>query len=316
MKFTLEYPSGAPGSHTSVSTGAALAHISRRAEICGFDAVALSDHPAPSAKWYRNGGHDTFEPVVALAYAAAATTSLKLMTNLFILPARNPYLTAKEFTTLDTLSGGRLIAGVGAGYLRSEFSALGVDFARRPELFDEALSALRSIWRDPSAPVVGADFAAIGDMHLQRPVQNPHPPLWIGGNSVAARRRVVTFGSGWCPVIADVGVSAAIRTDVIDGVAAFATAVDALADELAAAGRSLSEIDIQVEAPHVDVSDDESVARWQVEVDRLRAAGATSLCVHADSRSPAAAEEFIDGYQELIVRARPAPSRPIGMKEK
>lgn len=306
MKFTLEYPSDVPHAHPSLFSGASLARISVRAEICGFDAVSLADHPAPSATWYRNGGHDTFEPVVALAFAAAATTSLKLMTNLLVLPFRNPYLAAKELTTLDTLSGGRLIAGVGAGYLRSEFAALGADFSRRAELFDEALGAICSIWRDPSTPFVGADFAATGEMRLQRPVQRPHPPVWIGGNSAAARRRVTQFGSGWCPVIADPGMSAAIRTSAIDGVEAFGAAVDALGDQLARAGRSLSEIEIQVEAPAVDLDDAASVARWHRDVDRLREAGASSLCVHADARSLAAAEEFIDGYRELIARSRRA----------
>ena len=302
MKFTLEYPSDVPDAHPSVFTGAALAQVSRRAEISWFEAVCLADHPAPSAKWFRNGGHDTFEPVVALAFAAAATTSLKLMTNLLVLPFRNPYLATKELTTLDTLSGGRLIAGVGAGYLRSEFAALGVDFSRRSELFDEAIAAICSIWRDPSNPVVGADFAATGEMRLQRPVQSPHPPLWIGGNSAAARRRVTRFGSGWCPVIADRGTSDAIRTPAIDSIEAFRAAVNALGDQLERAGRSLSEIDIQVEAPAVDLSDAASVALWHHDVGRLREAGATSLCVHADARSLAAADEFVDGYGQLIAR--------------
>lgn len=310
MKFTLEYPSDVPGAHPSVFTGAALAQISRRAEASGFDAVSLADHPAPSAKWYRNGGHDTFEPVVALAFAAAATTSLKLMTNLLVLPFRNPYLAAKELTTLDVLSGGRLIAGVGAGYLRSEFAALGVDFARRAEIFDEAIGALCSIWRDPSTPLVGADFAAVGEMRLQRPIQRPHPPVWIGGNSAAARRRVTQFGSGWCPVIAGPGVSDAIRTPTINDVEALGNAVEALGGQLAGAGRSLSEIEIQVEAPDVDLEDAASVARWHQDVDRLREAGVTSLCVHADARSLSAAEEFIDGYRELILQR----SRVRGLK--
>lgn len=304
MKFTLEYPSDVPDAHPSLSTGAALAQISRRAEMSGFEAVCLADHPAPSAKWYRNGGHDTFEPVVALAFAAAATTSLKLMTNLLVLPFRNPYLATKELTTLDTLSGGRLIAGVGAGYLRSEFAALGVDFARRSELFDEAISALCHIWRDPSTPFAGTDFAAAGEMRVQRPVQRPHPPVWIGGNSAAAHRRVTRFGSGWCPVIADPGVSDTIRTPAIDGVEAFGVAVTALSHQLERAGRSLSEIDIQVEAPAVDLDDAASVARWHRDVARLREAGATSLCVHADARSVAAAEDFVDGYRQLIAQTR------------
>lgn len=313
MKFTLEYPSDVPHAHPSLFSGASLARISRRAEVGGFDAICLADHPAPSAKWYRNGGHDTFEPVVALAFAAAATTSLTLMTNLFVLPFRNPYLAAKQLTSLDTLSGGRLVAGVGAGYLRSEFAALGVDFDRRAALFDEAIDALCRIWTDPSTPVVGATFGGTGEMRLREPVQRPHPPVWIGGNGAAARRRVARFGSGWCPVIADPVVSEAIRTPAINGVEAFGAAVDDLGDQLERAGRSLSEIEIQVEAPAVDLEDAESVARWHRDVDRLRDAGATSLCVHADARSLAASEEFIDGYRQLIARwARPT-SRTVGL---
>lgn len=126
------------------------------------------------------------------------------------------------------MSGGRLIAGVGAGYLRSEFAALGVDFDERAGLFDEALAALREIWLNPTQPVKKSNFAAVGEMHLDAPVQKPHPPLWIGGNSNATLRRVVAHGEGWCPVLGAENVTSSVRTAAIDGVDEFSRITDRL----------------------------------------------------------------------------------------
>jgi alkanesulfonate monooxygenase SsuD/methylene tetrahydromethanopterin reductase-like flavin-dependent oxidoreductase (luciferase family) len=154
------------------------------------------------------------------------------MTNLYVLPFRNPYLVAKTLTTLDVMSAGRLIAGVGAGYLRSEFSALGVDFDQRAGLLDSGLDALVRIWTRPDRPVDGEGFAAIAPLWLSPPVQKPHPPIWIGGNSRAARRRGVQLGQGWMPVIAPPSMASSIRTAVIDSHAKFGQAVEELRAEL------------------------------------------------------------------------------------
>ena len=198
--------------------------VATRAEAAGFSAIALSEHPAPSLKWRRNGGHDTLDPIAALSFMAAVTTDIKLMTNLYVLPFRNPYLSAKSLGSLDILSAGRLIAGVGAGYLRSEFAALGVDVNDRAQLLDEALAALRSIWTDPETPVSGKGFTATSPMWLQPPVQRPHPPIWIGGNTAAAIRRVVQYGSGWMPIIAPAGMASAIGTAAVENADQFGAA--------------------------------------------------------------------------------------------
>ncbi|WP_459971612.1 LLM class flavin-dependent oxidoreductase, partial [Mycobacterium sp. MUNTM1] len=173
MRFTLEYPSDVPTATAEFRDPAAMGSIARRAEALGFEALALADHPAPSAKWRRAGGHDAFEPAIALAFFAAATTTIRLMTHLYVLPFRNPYLAAKTLTSLDIVSGGRLIAGVGAGYLRSEFAALGADFDNRVEIFDEYLAALRHIWMHPDQPITGTGFAATGEMNIDSPTQKP-----------------------------------------------------------------------------------------------------------------------------------------------
>ena len=304
MKFTLEYPGDVAGAAPCFREGATLARIAEEAQEHGFEALCLADHPAPSAKWFAGGGHDSFEPAVALAYAAAVTTSLKLMTNLYVLPFRNPYLAAKALTTLDLLSGGRLIVGVGAGYLRSEFAALGVNFDDRAALFDEAIEALRRIWHSPSTPVTGERFGGTGQMRLYGPVQKPNPPLWIGGNSRAAIRRVVTAGEGWCPVVGSEQMTSSVRTASMTGPDDLHRAVGRLRDELLRAGREPAQVAIQVEAPPVDVTDSRSVRRFVERTDELAEVGVTHLCVHADARSMDAASEFIGGFGELIIGSR------------
>ncbi len=301
MRFTLEYPGDVHGASPSFQEGATLAQIARQAEDLGFDALCLADHPAPSQKWFAAGGHDSFEPAVALAYAAASTTSLTLMTNLYVLPFRNPYLAAKALTTLDILSGGRLVVGVGAGYLRSEFAALGVDFDNRAVLFDESIDAIRRIWQSPSTPVAGEGFGATAELRLHRPAQQPHPPLWIGGNSRAAIRRVVSAGQGWCPVLGSEQMTTSIRTPAMSSIGDLRCAVGHLRSRLSGAGRDPATISIQVEAPTIDIADGRSVRRFVERAGELADAGVTHLCVHADARSVEAASEFVSGVGELII---------------
>ena len=303
MKFTLEYPSEISTADPALSGPEALSLVSTQAEHHGFEALCFADHPAPSAKWRRSGGHDTFEPTVALAFFAAATTSLKLMTNLYVLPFRNPYLAAKALTSLDIVSGGRLIAAVGAGYLRSEFSALGVDFDQRPALFDDRLDALRRIWTTPGAPASGEGFAAHSDMALHAPTQKPHPPIWIGGNSNAAIRRVVKHGVGWCPVLAPDSLTSSIRTAPLPDLSAFARRMKQLRAALEDSGRDPDSVAVQVESPSVDLTDPQSIRRCRERIDELDALGVTHVCVHADADSVAAAEDFVFGFGETVIAA-------------
>jgi probable F420-dependent oxidoreductase len=188
MKVAYGYPLQSAPPAPELLTGAAVAAIAAAAESAGFAAFALSDHPAPPERWRRAGGHDALDPFVGLAFAAAATTRLRLLTCLVVLPYRNPFLLAKSVASLDVLSGGRVELGLGTGYLRHEFAALGVDFDQRNGLFDEALTVLKQVWTgNPVGDIVA----------LPRPAQRPHPPLWLGGNSIRTRRRVIEHGAGW-----------------------------------------------------------------------------------------------------------------------
>lgn len=298
MKFTLEYPSDVPTANPELREPTVMRALAGCAEAFGFDAIALADHPAPSAKWRRAGGHNTLDPAVALAFFAAATTTIRLMTHLWVLPFRNPYLTAKTLTSLDIVSGGRLTAGVGAGYLRSEFAALGVDFDDRIRLFDEYLAALRQIWTHPERPVTGSTFTATEELSVDTPIQKPHPPLWIGGNSVATMRRVAEYGSGWCPMVNPAAVASSVRTTAIETVDDFARAVDKLRGLIVASGRDPEGVEIQVAIPAVDFDDDRAVTALNKFVQDMKQAGATRILAHVDAGSASAAEAYMSRFAD------------------
>jgi probable F420-dependent oxidoreductase len=137
------------------------------------------------------------DPAIALTYCAAVTTRVRLGTGIIILPQRNPLVLAKELASLDTLSNGRLIFGVGVGYLEPEFRALGAPFAQRGAVTDDYLAAMRAIWSQPR-PAHHGRFVSFADVQAHpQPVQRPHPPIVIGGRTPAAFRRAVQQGHGW-----------------------------------------------------------------------------------------------------------------------
>ena len=181
-------------------SGDALAQLGRAAEAAGFDAVAVTDHPAPPEQWRATGGHDALDPFVALAFVAAATERVRLLTYLLPGSYRNPFLLAKTTASLDVLSGGRLVLGMGTGYLEEEFAALGIDFGRRNELFDETVDVLRRAWTGEPVSHEGSSFSATDVTVQPAPAQQPGPPIWIGGNSRRAMRRAVDVGNAWMPM--------------------------------------------------------------------------------------------------------------------
>lgn len=177
-----------------------LAATARAAEDAGFESVWAGEHvvlPDPQVPPSPMGPQDpALDPLVALTWAAAHTTSLKLATGIIILPQRNPVVLAKELASLDVLSGGRLMLGVGVGYLEPEFRAIGAEFAERGSVTDEHLDAMAHLWYDEHPEFHGryADFAGV-DAH-PRPVQQPIPVV-IGGHRPPALRRAVARGQGW-----------------------------------------------------------------------------------------------------------------------
>ncbi|MAG30288.1 MAG: LLM class F420-dependent oxidoreductase [Deltaproteobacteria bacterium] len=194
----------------------AVAEVARTAEQAGFDAVAVTEHPIPNDAWLEGGGHDALDPFVALSFAAAATRTLRLLTNLTVVPYRNPFMLAKAAASLDRLSGGRLILGCGTGYLREEFDAVGVDFDERNALFDESLDVLRDTWKSQTVKREGLHFSAIGNTANPAPAQS-EIPIWIGGNSKLSRRRAAEKAQGWMPIPNPRALGRRRRTVHVDG---------------------------------------------------------------------------------------------------
>ena len=212
--------------------------MARCAETAGFDACFVTEHPFPSDRWLETGGHHALDPFVALSFAAAATTKLLLETHIAVLAYRNPFLTAKAVATLDVLSGGRVILGVAAGYLHGEYEALGADFDERNELTDEAIDVLRRAWSESGVEAKGRHFEARGNSMLPRPLQQPHPPIWIGGNSQRAIRRAVEKADGWIP-FPTIGIQTdRIRTAAIESVDDFEARAAYAREHARAVGRT------------------------------------------------------------------------------
>jgi probable F420-dependent oxidoreductase len=219
MKFSVELPVASPDS---------LMTCAFAIEDAGFDACFVTDHPFPSRSWLEAGGHETLDPFIALSFAAAATRRLRLHTNCLIPAYRNPFLTAKSVATLDACSRGRVTLGVAVGYLEAEFEGLGVPFAERARRLDETLWAMKAAWADDLPE------------HILRPrcVQQPHPPIWAGGNSAAAIRRAITHGNGWSPFPASPRTAAAVDTASISDVPTLANAIARFRELAAEAGRT------------------------------------------------------------------------------
>ena len=164
--FIFQYPDhhGADGDMFDVGP---VAELAVTAERHGWKGFAFTEHPAPSATWLETGGHQSLDPFVALSHVAAVTSDLKLLTYVAVLPYRNPALLAKSAATVDKLSDGRFILGVGTGYLKAEYFALGVDFDERNELFDEALDVLPLHWSGEPFDYTGKHFSCRGSVKVE-----------------------------------------------------------------------------------------------------------------------------------------------------
>jgi probable F420-dependent oxidoreductase len=294
MRFLFHYPE-APGLDGDILDAGPLAEVAVLAEQAGFDGLSLSEHPVPGARWLASGGHQTLDPFVALGYVAAATHRLRLLTYLAVSPYRNPFLLAKAAATLDKLSGGRLILGLGTGYQKSEFHALGVDMAERNALFDETLDVLPLHWSGEPFSYQGRHFSARDVIARPRPVQDP-VPVWVGGNSALSRRRVAERAQGWMPMSGGARLSITARTPALGSLAELGTTIARLRDAAAAAGRS-DRIDV------VHSYQGEGLQAPTVEPDRHREAfadvekaGVTWTVVSSRTDSLDATREFIEGF--------------------
>jgi probable F420-dependent oxidoreductase len=301
MKFTLQYPIAHAGYSPALLAADGMRKVVVAAEAAGFDSMAFTEHPAPSQKWMAGGGHESFDPLTALALCAGVTNTIRLQTYLLVLPYRNPFLAAKQAATLDVLSGGRVILSVGTGYLRSEFLALGVEFEERNALFDEALEVLRRSWSEDDVVYEGLHFKALGQTQRPRPA-DPGPAIWIGGNGKVARRRAARDGQGWTPLLIAPEMAKTTRTAPLQTTADLARAVQDLHNLAAAEGRDGSQLDVQVEwreSSSITASPDQTLER----VAELTDAGATFMVVDPPGDDVERTVELIAAYGESVIAA-------------
>lgn len=202
------------------------ARVARAAEAAGYDSVWTGEHvvlPDPQVPPSPAPPHTPMlEPEVSLAFLAGQTERLLLATGIIILPQRNPVVLAKALASVDVLSGGRLVFGVGAGYLEPEFAAIGATFEDRGARTDEYIDAIRALWTMEKPAFEGATVRFSGVDAQPRPVQRPHPPIVVGGTSPPALRRAVSRGNAWYGFFRDLD---AARAD-LEGLVAARARVD------------------------------------------------------------------------------------------
>jgi probable F420-dependent oxidoreductase len=184
----------------------------RKAEECGFESAWIGEHlilPVEYTSKYPYSPDGRFpappdvpfhDPMLALAFAAAVTKTIKLATGIFVVPLRNPITTAKSVASLDVLSNGRVIFGVGIGWFAEEFAATGASFGDRALRTREYIELMKTLWTAEDPVYEGKTFSVKGVRFNPKPIQKPHPPIVIGGTSELAIKRAVRYGDGWYAV--------------------------------------------------------------------------------------------------------------------
>jgi probable F420-dependent oxidoreductase len=196
-----------------LSAVAAMTQIATEGEAMGFDYLTLTDHIVlPDAKvpgypysetgsFYEEAPTERHEQLIGMAYIAAKTSRIRLVAALLVVPHRPAVLAAKMLATLDVLSGGRLVVGVGAGWLRTEFDAVvATPFAERGAVTDEYIDACRLLWTEARPCFAGRYTKFDGIVLEPKPIQRPHPPIWVGGEGGPAVRRAARVGDAWYPI--------------------------------------------------------------------------------------------------------------------
>ena len=252
MKFGFYLPT-----HGPLAKREPLLSIARHAESLGFDSMVAGDHViAPiepesqypysvgsDVPWDSSGEH--LEMIAELAFLAAVTEKASLVTSVMIVPHRNPVVTAKMLSTVDVLSGGRLVVGVGVGWLEEEFEALDAKpFRERGKVTDECLRIFKALWTEET-PSFSGDYYSFEPLQFApKPIQEPGPPIWVGGQSRAAIRRVVRYGDAWHPVGAN--PASPLEPDTL------VTEIEYMGSFCEKVGRNMSEITIAMKAPVYD----------------------------------------------------------------
>jgi probable F420-dependent oxidoreductase len=315
MSVTIGLPTDRVSAPEEFVSSGAIMEMAAELEEMGYDACWVTDHPAADARWLGGGGHHALDPFVALSFAAAATTRIRLHTHILVLAYRNPLLVAKSALSLDVLSGGRVILGVAAGYLRREFEALGVDIDERNELTDEAIEVLRLVWERDVVSYEGRHFRGDAIVMAPRP-PSPRLPIWVGGNSRRALRRAAAYGDAWAPFPNVSKLDWRVRSPVLESLEQLEDRLRLLRECCAAIGRTspphicFSPLQLQ---PAITGSADHDPARVVDELHSLHALGVTWCAINPPLGSSRAAylrraERLMTDVVEPFARSLPSAS--------
>jgi probable F420-dependent oxidoreductase len=295
MRWSVALPTEQVTRGPELISAEAIGEMARALEAVGVDACHVTDHPYPPRSWVSAGGHHSLDPLVALSFAAAATRRLRLQTNIFVAAYRHPILAAHGIATLDALSGGRLILGLAVGYLEPEFAGLGIDYRRRGALLDGAIAAMTDAWQG----LPGPEGNVLGPL----PSSRPHPPIWFGGNSASAIRRVVKSGQGWLPFPAPRRFAKVVHTAELANLNDLKRMIGELRAAADEAGRT-EPIDICC-APFSHPHNRELLepARLLEEASQMAELGVTWLSVRLAAPSRAGYLENVERFGAEVVRA-------------
>jgi probable F420-dependent oxidoreductase len=279
-----------PRAHAEWEASAGIDEITRiavEAERLGYHQLTCSEHVGVPTDVAKVRGATYWDPLATLAYVAARTSTIKLATHVLVLGYHHPLAIAKRYGTLDRISDGRLILGVGVGTLEEEFELLGAPFDERGNRADDAIRALRAAWARPE-PAYSGEFYAFERFVVDPCAVNPDTPIWIGGRTVRSLRRAVELADGWVPF----GIPRADLGEMI----ARARDTDALAERAGRAGAPPFELVLQNEHPFDPGAEPERV---RDAAGRLRDAGATILNVRFVHHSVEHYLEQLAAMQEL-----------------
>ena len=248
----MEFGFGAP-TRGPLATPENLLTLAQKGQELGFGIMTVSDHvvvpndiasryPYTESGEFPGGAGQYLEQLTALAYLAGLTSAIRLLTSVMVLPHRAPVLSAKMLATIDVLSGGRLIVGCGVGWMREEFEALGAPpYEERGAVGDEYVRIFKELWTSDN-PSFDGKYASFSDVSfLPKPIQKPHPPIWFGGESPPALRRVARLGDAWYPI----GNNPRYPVRDPEQFAAYVRRIHRYAED---AGRDPSEIDLAYSA--------------------------------------------------------------------
>ena len=316
MKFGLSMPIRGP-----LANAADILTLAQKAEILGYDYLTVADHIVVPTEissdypysedgqfpWSEGGSVECMEQFTLLSWLAGVTDKIALLTSVTVVPHRNPLFMAKSLATLDQLTKGRINFGCGAGWMREEFEALGLPpFDARGKVTNEYIAAIKAVWTE-TRPTFDGEFVKFNKIGMDpKPVQNPHPPIWIGGESLPAMRRAVALGDVWYPF----GSNPKFRMDTLKTYKARVERLHGLAEE---AGRDPASIGLAYNcAFHTDQEQEHmdggrlictgSPEQRAEDIKRFADAGTTSMIINVVANDLSA---MLDRMEEFATRVLP-----------